>query len=1105
MASRSEAASRAGGGAYDHEVISEAAVAISAPAPVAIAVLGEVTLHDARGHEVPLAPQKREILAALAAAAGANVPRDALLRSLWSDDSVATRNRLKSQVAQLRTQLDRGLTIEYRNSGYRLCGPLELLDSTLFESIVSRARELSPDAAAERYGLALRLWRRDTPFANVTTPLVDVAARRLAALRDEVVLALADCDIERQRPGSALSFVEEIFDDDPARGDVTRRLALLFALASRHVDALRVIERHRETLADIGAVISPDVAEVESQILRHEVPLAPMVAAAAARHAQTLPVASPAGWLDRDAWVDRIVVSLEHGPVVLVGEPGVGKTSLSRMVEQRLTSRATPTIRVAVLRDPYRPMDVVASIAEQLEVAFPERFRSVLENPAAASALARIAGPEGAPRSPTTREVLLADLTGLIADTLEHTDALLVIEDAQWLDSTSADVVGALVRHHRPRMLVTSRPPLPPAVGIAVADTDLTAATVLEIPPFDAAEVTALIHQVLPLRASEHLTTDLLRQTGGNPLFLGLSLDVLARGELGSDLPTTLQSAVDDRTADLSRSTREVLQLAALLGQTFPIDPLLRIRSRAVEALRDGAAEGLIRIDEDGTSAQFVHGLVAGALASTVSPGMRPSWHDELCRALLSGGHTAIAIGNQAVGAAEIDPVRAVVACRNAAAEHATVFEWGQAIDWAQRGLQLVTQSGMTGQLVEAELHALLGTGLRRANHSGSDVELLVAAEIASDHHDDDLFVRVVTEACLHGPTSQAGKVDPRVRRHLDRALTLPLDDGTRAELLSAAATLTSLSDESGRGRAHYLEARDLAARCGDHAVLRSVSMNAHLGLAHPDDLPLRWHAASELDRFDDAEARWEAAFLRFGLGLITADRALVEQSVGRLRETTPLVLQRGRARGLLQIEAAYSFVCGRLDEAERLADTSLAVALESYSESWSHSIHAALVLPIYEVRRRTGMLAGVVSAMLRGAPGYLTWHAVAACVASAQGDVADVRHHLEVLRAGGLRFALDLTWTAAATTVARPIWHVRDEALAADLYTRLAPFSGQMSWNGLSTHGPVDAGLALLAATLGDADRVRSHLDVARQLVEGLEAPHLWWAELDLLAPRAR
>lgn len=1065
---------------------------------MAIAVLGEVTLHDVHGHEVPLAPQKREILGALAAAAGANVPREALLRSLWSDDSHATRNRLKSQIAQLRTQLDRGLTIEYRNGGYRLCGPLELLDSTLFESVVSRARDLAPPRAAERYALALRLWRRDTPFANVSNSLVDPAARRLAALRDEVVLAFADCDIERQRPGSSLPFVEDLFDDDPARGDVVRRLALLLALASRQVDALRVIDRHRETLADMGAVIAPDVTEVEARILRHELPAA---ARAAVHGAEPMSSGTPVGWLGRDERVERIVSCVDRGPVVLVGEAGVGKTSLSRMVEQRLAADGTPTIRVAVLREPYRPMDVVASIAEQLEATFPERFRTVLENPAAATALARVVEPDAAPRAPTTREVLLADLSGLIAETLEHTDALLVIEDAHWLDSTSADVVGALVRRRRPRVLVTSRPPLPAAVGIAVAVTDLAAATVLEIPPFDEREVAALIHQVLPLRANDDLTTDLLRQTGGNPLFLGLSLEVLSRGELGSDLPSTVQSAVDDRTADLSRATREVLQLAALLGQTFPVDPLLRIRPRALDALREGEAEGLIRVSEDRTTGHFVHGLVAGALASTVAPGVLAALHDELCRALIAGGHTAIAIGTQAVAAAEIDPVRAVVSCRAAAAEHAAVFEWGQVIDWARRGLQLVERSGMTGALVEAELHALRGTGLRRANHGGSDIELLMAAEIALDHGDTDLYVRVVTEACLHGPTSQAGKVDPRVRRHLEHALALDLDDATRAELLSAAATLMSLSDESDSGRAYYLEARRLAARSGDPAAVRSVSMNAHLGLAHPDDLPLRWHAASELDRFDDTETRWEAAFLRFGLGLITAERALVEESVERLRETTPLVLQRGRARGLLQIESAYSFVCGRLDEAQQLADTALMVALESYSESWSHSIHAALVLPIYESQGRLGLLAREVNGMLRAAPGYMTWHAVAASVASALGDLDDVRHHLEVLRTSGLRFVLDLTWTAAATTVARPIWHVRDVDLAAELYSRLSRFSGQMTWNGLSTHGPVDAGLALLATTFGDPALARTHVQVARQLVDQLEAPHLWWPELDVLA----
>jgi len=32
--------------------------------------------------------------------------------------------------------------------------------------------------------------------------------------------------------------------------------------------------------------------------------------------------------------------------------------------------------------------------------------------------------------------------------------------------------------------------------------------------------------------------------------------------------------------------------------------------------------------------------------------------------------------------------------------------------------------------------------------------------------------------------------------------------------------------------------------------------MNAHLGPAHPADLPLRWHAAEHLERLDDIEAQ---------------------------------------------------------------------------------------------------------------------------------------------------------------------------------------------------------------------------------------------------------
>lgn len=99
------------------------------------------------------------------------------------------------------------------------------------------------------------------------------------------------------------------------------------------------------------------------------------------------------------------------------------------------------------------------------------------------------------------------------------------------------------------------------------------------------------------------------------------------------------------------------------------------------------------------------------------------------------------------------------------------------------------------------------------------------------------------------------------------------------------------------------------------------------------------------------------------------------------------------------------------------------------------------------------------------------------------------------------MALAQDLTLTAAATVLSRPVWARRAVALAEPLYELLAPYSGRMAWNGLSTHGPVDAGLALLADVLGRSAAADGHLERSRAMVDRLGAPHLWWPELGRLA----
>ncbi len=1075
----------------------------------AITVLGDVAVRDSSGLEVTLSSQRRDLLAIVAAAAGALVPMHTILLSLWGEDTARSRGSLKTQVSTIRKSLDRGLSIENAGGGYRLRGPLDLLDSTRFEQLVAGARDLPPADAARQYALALAQWHGPLPFANIDNLLVDPTSWRLLALRDEVVLALADAELASRTGSSSVALLEQMFADDPSRGDVVMRLARLYALATRQVEAVRVIRSHSEAIADIGAVIAPEVAELESQILRHEIGVPIALSAIDRLSASSLTAAR----LPRAAWVDRIVDTLDTEPVLLMGDPGVGKTILTRLIGQRLTDKNIPVVRTAALADPFRPMQAIATIIEALSEVVPHSASRALRSKRLANAATRVIdGPATASLPPTTRDELLVDLTDLIDMALAGTGAVLIVEDAQWLDAISAEIVASLSRRGL-HLLLTSRSPTHPTIDDAIGD------AVAVVPPFDLAEVGELLRQTLPLRANENLGAILHHQTGGNPLFLSLLLDVLGRGEMGTEVPLTLQEAVAERTAGLARTTRELLQLAALLGQSFPLPPLRLLRRRTGEQLAIAEDDGLIQLeyassttattattgdspvqaaDHGPHSGRFVHGLVADALAAMVPLGSRVSWHDELCRALQTCTASSVAIAPQAIAAADLDPIRAARACCDAAHGVAALFDWDCAIDWARQGLSVVSRFNMTGQLVEAELRCLLGTSLRRTNRPESDLELLRAAELASEYEADDLLVRTVTELCLHGFTTHVGSVDERARRHLEYALSLELPDHARAELLSAAATLLASSPDSPLGRSLYLEARDIALRSESEHLIRSVMMNSHLGLAHPDDLPLRWHAADQLAGFADVEAHWEAAWVRFGLGLVTADRELVDSSIERLRVITPEVRRRTRDRGLLHAEAAHAFVRGDLEEAERLAVEGLDASLASYPETWSISIFAALMIPVREAQGRLGELWDFVDERSRAQPEFTSWLALKCAVADSRDDHRGVRALLDVLTERKLDLVEDTTWTAIASMICTPIWRAADTDLAEMLYERLLPYAGQMTWNGISTHGPVDGGLALLAATMGDHGRAHSHLVTARQLVTELDAPHLWRSVLD-------
>jgi hypothetical protein len=226
-----------------------------------------------------------------------------------------------------------------------------------------------------------------------------------------------------------------------------------------------------------------------------------------------------------------------------------------------------------------------------------------------------------------------------------------------------------------------------------------------------------------------------------------------------------------------------------------------------------------------------------------------------------------------------------------------------------------------------------------------------------------------------------------------------------------------------------------------------------------------------------------------------------VDESIEELRRLTTLVKQRNHQLALQQIETVAAFVNGDLDGAARLAEEVYRASVRSHTPSWAMSTYAALLFPIRDAQGRVGELGPEVKALVELAPSFITWHAIAAGVAYASGDADAMAAELDHLGGQGYALVPDTTWTALMTILCRPVWAMDDRDAARTLYDRLAPYAGSMTWNGLSTHGPVDAGLACLAATIGDRALIDHHRREASRLVERLGAPHLLWPELHRLA----
>jgi class 3 adenylate cyclase/predicted ATPase len=360
-----------------------------------------------------------------------------------------------------------------------------------------------------------------------------------------------------------------------------------------------------------------------------------------------------------DAWDD---VRVGRGRAVLVvGEPGIGKSRLLREFRERMGD--VPHTWIECAADPFSQNVPYHAVTAMLGQAFAwagaepaEQRLAALEGALRGAGLtlqetvplvAPIANLDVADRYPSaslppderrrrTLEILVAWALGLA----RSQPTLIAIEDLHWIDPTTLALLHLLVGRGAtaPLLLVlTARPefrapwPVPShcaQLNLAPLDDDETRDMALHVGPKG--------------RLAPGVVETIIDRTGGVPLFVEELTRFLIEQERGadaSDIPSTLHDSLLSRLDRLGTS-KEVAQVAAAIGRECPIRLLEEVSGLSGEGSRT-ALDRLVSADllyARGTAPNltyvFKHALVQDVAYGALLRSRRRALHCRIAEAI---------------------------------------------------------------------------------------------------------------------------------------------------------------------------------------------------------------------------------------------------------------------------------------------------------------------------------------------------------------------------------------------------------------------------------------------------------------------------------------
>ena len=836
--------------------------------------------------------------------------------------------------------------------------------------------------------------------------------------------------------------------------------------------------------------------------------------------------------------------------VFLSGEPGIGKTSLCRVIARAVHERGMPVLYGRSDEEFTAAYQPFAEALAHLVVHCDEDLlrEHVAENggivlglvPALAKRLPDVQGAHSAdPDSERAR--LFSAVVSLLALASSTSGLLLVLDDLHWADKATLQLLRHIASSTKLTrvMIVGTYRDSDLAAGSALADTLASLRREADIERIDIVgledvEIVELMEQVAGHAMDMHgvdLAHAVRAETDGNPFFttellrhLGetglVRQDETGRWVASDDLyvrglPQSVREVVGQRVDRLGDECRRVLSQAAVIGRDFDLGVLAAVvdtgEEQVLDLMDESVRAGLLtEIEGVVDRFSFCHALTQHTLYEDLGASRRARVHRKIADVLeqLYGDarapHAAQLARHFVAATKAVDVMKALTYSRQAGDQALAQSAPADAVSWFAQALDLYSQVDPDERL-RCDLLIGLGTAQRCSGDPSHRETLLGAADIARSLGDAPRLVAAAL-ASSRGGVSSAGHVDEERVRVIEEALdALPsIDSPEKALLLATMSAELSYVDQPDRQAQICSAALAMARRVGDPTTLLRVVSLVYHGYVIPDNVG---------QRIDDLRDALEIA-------ATNADPAVELQ----LHNSRAIACLQAGDRGAFDVHAEMcSRIADRLDQpferwtasvllcnqallnadaaaAEEFANIALAAGGEGVPEALT-----TFGVQLIEVRRLQGRLdelAGFLDVMAETAvenPGLPVLQVVLArmfCDLGRPDEVGTTTS--EGIAVGTEPFPYDYAWLPGLCLLSTVCVSLGMEEGARHVYKQLLPWRDQVASVGVTCQGPVELYLGSLAALLGDGSAAEDHFTRSIDACERLRAPY--WSVLTRL-----